>query len=73
MKTIHEMLTEKAAKAANGNWASACGGTEEPFTTRTGARLLYCYQATTGLHAYLNLGTDLILSNEEASNLLAMS
>jgi len=50
----------------NGNWYPACGGTEVPFYTRGGRRLLYCYQPTTGNHAYLDLDTDLILSNEEA-------
>jgi hypothetical protein len=50
----------------NGNWFPACGGTEVPFTTRTGRRLLYCWQPSTGRHAYLDLDTDLILSDEEA-------
>jgi hypothetical protein len=54
-----------------GPWTPACGGTETPFTTRTGRRLLYVYQARSGRHAYLDLGTDLILSDEEASAALA--
>lgn len=65
-KTVAEILDERRAKAEQGNWVPACGGTEVPFTTRGGLRLLYCYQATTGRHAYLNVETDIILSDEEA-------
>ena len=50
---------------ANG-WYPASGGTETPFTSRTGKRLLYCWQPSTGNHAYLDMGTDIILSDEEA-------
>jgi hypothetical protein len=48
------------------NWHPACGGTETPFIARSGARLLYCFQPSSGNHAYLNLDTDTILTNEEA-------
>ena len=58
---------------SQGNWFPACGGTETPFNTRTGRRLLYVWQPTTGQHAYLDLATDLILSNEEADAALAKS
>ena len=54
------------------NWIPACGGTEVPFVTRTGRKLLYCYQPSTGNHAYLDCGTDLILSDEEATVALGM-
>jgi hypothetical protein len=47
-------------------WYPACGGTEEPFRTRTGFRLLYCWQPSTGNHCYINLDTDIALSDEEA-------
>ena len=59
------------SKRENGNWFPACGGTEVPFTTRTGRRLLYCWQPSTGRHAYLDLDTDLILSDEDAMAALA--
>ncbi len=72
MATLVELLDARQAKAEQGAWIPACGGTEVPFTTRTGARLLYCYQPTTGRHAYLDCGTDLILTDQEARNLLAM-
>jgi len=54
------------------NWIPACGGTEQPFISRTGRRLLYCWQPSTGRHAYLDLGSDLILSDEEAQYALAL-
>ena len=48
------------------NWVPACGGTEQPFTTRTGRRLQYLWNETTGEHAYIDCNTDIILTNEEA-------
>ena len=48
------------------NWYPACGGTEEPFLARSGARLLYCYNPALQEHAYLNLNTDTILTQEES-------
>ena len=71
MATLVELLDARQAKAEQGAWVPACGGAEVPFTTQTGARLLYCYQPTTGRHAYLDCGTDLILTDQEARNLLA--
>lgn len=65
-KTLVELLEERDAKAAQGSWVPAHSGTEVPCRYRTGRRLLYCYQASTGRHAYLDCDTDLILSDEEA-------
>lgn len=48
------------------HWIPACGGTETPFLTRTGKRLLYVYQPSTGRHAYLDCDTDIVLSDQEA-------
>lgn len=47
------------------NWVPACGGTETPFVTRTGRKLLYVWDTRTGDHAYLDCMTDIILSYEE--------
>lgn len=58
-------------KKEQGNWYPANGGTEQPFVTRTGRRLLYVWQPTTGKHAYLDCESDLILSDEEARFALA--
>lgn len=55
------------------DWVPACGGTETPFHSRSGRTLLYCWQPSTGRHAYLDCGTDLILSDEEARACLATS
>lgn len=68
-----EMLQAADAKKAQGPWVPACGGTEVPFTTRGGRRLLYCWQPSTGNHAYLDCETDLILSDEEAEQILSKS
>lgn len=64
--SVADIIAEREAKAEQGNWVPACGGTEVPFNTRTGRRLLYCFQPSTGKHAYLDLGTDIFLTDEEA-------
>ena len=69
-QSLAERIAELNAKAEQGNWQPAAGGTETVFTTRSGIRLLYCYQPSTGKHAYLNVDSDMFLSNEEASNIL---
>jgi hypothetical protein len=53
-------------------WIAACGGTETPFMSRSGKRLLYCYNPGLQKHAYLDLGTDIILTDEEAALALEM-
>ena len=55
-----------AAARHNDNWVPACGGLETPFTSRSGKRLLYCWQPSTGKHAYLDLDSDIILTQDEA-------
>jgi hypothetical protein len=72
MANLVEILKEREEKAAQGNWVPACGGTEVPFRTRTGFRLMYCYQPTTGNHAYLNCDTDIIMTDEEARSALGL-
>ena len=66
------MIAGRDACAAQGSWVPANGGTETPFTTRTGRRLLYCWQPSTGRHAYLDCATDLVLTDEEAREALAI-
>lgn len=60
-------LGDTLKKREQGAWVPACNGTEVPFTTRFGFRLLYCWQPSTGRHAYLNCDTDIIMSNEDAN------
>ena len=49
------------------NWYPASNGTETPFIARSGKRLLYCFQPSTGNHAYLDVDCDIILSDEDAA------
>lgn len=65
-KTIAELIKDREYKRSQGSWVPACNGTEIPFKTRNRFTLLYCWQSSTGKHAYLNVETDLILSDEEA-------
>lgn len=51
---------------ADGPWVPASGGTEEPFTARSGKRLQYMFQPSTGRHAYLDVDADIILDDEDA-------
>lgn len=60
------MLQERENKNNQGYWMPANGGTETPFLTRSGKRLLYCWQPSTGKHAYLDCDSDIFLSDEEA-------
>ena len=73
MTNILDILAAREANAQNGNWYPASGGTETPFVSRSGRRLLYCYQPSTGKHAYLDCDTDIILTDNEAANYLKMS
>ncbi len=72
MKTLQDKLNEIDARKAQGNWQIACGGTETPVTTRSGRRLQYVWQPSTGKHAYLDLGTDMLLTDEEAQQALGV-
>lgn len=71
--SVYGKLVAMRKAAEQGNWFPACDGTETPFVTRTGKRLLYCYQPSTGNHAYLDLGSDIILTDAEAQAALALS
>ena len=62
-----------SADIALPDWVPACGGAETPFTTRTGRRLLYMWNPTTGEHAYYDLQRDVFLTTDEAIAALAMS
>ena len=70
MTTLAEQIKIADQKKKNGAWIPGTG--ETPFRTRTGARLLYCWQPSTGDKAYLDVDSDLILTDEEARNLLAV-
>lgn len=53
-------------------WVAANGGTETPFRSRSGKTLWYMWNRKTGEHAYLDMGTDMFLSSEEAMQALGM-
>ena len=53
-------------RSEGGAWRPASNGTETPFLTRSGRRLIYMWQPETGDHAYLDLSTDLFLTADEA-------
>ena len=64
--------TQEFERAVNDNldtWVPACGGHEEPFLSR-GKKLLYCFNPKLRRHAYLDCGTDVILTDEEAQAFL---
>lgn len=69
---LAELLQYKKKTDEQGDWVPACAGTEKPFDTKTGRKLLYCWQPKTGKHAYLDCKTDLILTDEEAALALGM-
>lgn len=66
-ETLAACFARLDAWKAQGAWVPGGGGSEEPFIARSGARLLYCYQPRSGRHAYLDMGTDLILTDAEAA------
>jgi hypothetical protein len=47
-------------------WIPASGGTETEFKSRSGKRLLYCWNPKLKQHAYIDLDSDVVLSDEEA-------
>lgn len=68
-QSIADQLNEaQARRERNGHWVAACGGSETPMTVR-GVRVLYCWHTGTREHAYINLGTDMVMSAAEATAL----
>lgn len=72
-ESLVDYLTRLDQWRAQGPWTPANNGTEEPFVSRSGHRLLYVYQQRTGRHAYLDLDTDLVLTDADAQILLGHS
>jgi uncharacterized protein (DUF2126 family) len=69
-QTIEAAIKAQEARRNNGNWVPACGGTETEVVMN-GTRLLYCWQPASGKHAYLNLDSDMIMSDEDVDALRA--
>ncbi len=70
--TIPQSLELREEWKSQGDWVPACGGLETPFVSRSGRRLLYCWQPRSGRHAYLDVARDVILSDEEAANAMGL-
>jgi hypothetical protein len=66
-ESVAAKLERERARRENGAWVPACNGTEVPFLTRTAHRVLYCWQPSTGRHAYLDCETDVIIADKELS------
>lgn len=54
-----------ADRIKRGRWVPACGGSEKPFLTRSGIKVLYVWHTGTGAHAYLDVGSDMIMTPAE--------
>lgn len=65
MNETYEYMMARVGRADR--WVPACGGTETPFTARSGRRLMYCWNPATGQHGYIDCDTDTILTDEEAA------
>ncbi|UCC72056.1 MAG: hypothetical protein JSV86_17060 [Gemmatimonadota bacterium] len=64
-ESIAAFIKRMDAWKRQGNWIPACGGTEKPFRTRTRHRVLYVWQPRSGRHAYLDMGTDMIIPDRD--------
>lgn len=72
MRSIAQEAFRRAQQEHRDEWVPACGGTERAFTSRSGINLLYCWNPGQNRHAYLNLDTDIILTDEEARTVLGI-
>jgi len=61
---------DKACEEKQDVWLPAHRGTEKEFTTRSGKRLLYCFNPALDQHAYLDVNEDRILGDQEVSIIL---
>lgn len=62
--TTSEQEYYRAVTDCADRWVAACGGAEQPFWCE-GMRLLYVYNPGRHQHAYLDLGSDLILEHDQ--------
>jgi hypothetical protein len=66
-ESVASKLERERLHRENGPWVPACNGTEVPFSTRTGHRVLYCWQPSTGRHAYLDCDSDVFIADGDLS------
>lgn len=56
---VEKNAFRRSENVRSDNWVAASGGTEEPtWSTRRGAWFVYVYNFSNGTHAWLNLSTD---------------
>jgi hypothetical protein len=60
------------SKINTDNWIPASGGTEKPFTTRTGKKLWYMWNTSTGEHKYLDVDNDIFLDDKDVESAFGM-
>lgn len=65
VETFKQAMDTAEKRRAQSYWLPASGGTEKPFTTKTGHRVQYMWQPLTGKHAYLNLDNDVFIKDED--------
>ena len=58
------LLERLDAAKENGPLVPGCNQLEKPFITRTGHKVLYMWQPSTGRHAYFDLEADLEIHDE---------
>ena len=68
IETLKQALDTEEKRRDQSYWLPASGGTEKPFTTKTGHRVQYMWQPLTGKHAYLNLENDLFIADEDLAS-----
>ena len=59
-----ERLDAAEKAKADGPWVPGCNQLEKPFITRTGHKVIYMWQPSTGRHAYFDLESDLEIHEE---------
>lgn len=68
--TIDEAIERK--KKIEDIWVPACGMSETSFISRSGRKLMYCWNKWQNKHAYLDCETDIILTDKEAEQYMMM-
>jgi hypothetical protein len=62
---IRIIMDSTEHKINRDQWVAACGGSEKPFKAPNGLLVWYMWNRKTGEHAYLNVKTDIFLTQEE--------
>lgn len=64
-KAAADRTAALVAACPPGEWIPANGGTETPFMTRTGHKVTYMWQPSTGAHAHYSHTWDMFLDREQ--------